>query len=168
VKLAVLENPSCPPPYINECLEGGNGKEIIETVLNYDSVRDPVLAAIMTRAREKEEIKKLLLEHPKLPEEKKALLQNTELLQNAKTGKPREGCRKCPHVDESKIGNKNVNWCLKGEGYNYNNCPLDWDNLCNNCIHYCGDRKIHCNAGRIPDNQKNSGKCNAKQFKRTG
>lgn len=55
-------------------LANNGNKEIIDAILNYRSIHAPVWTAFLTRARENEEIEKLLLEHPKFPERKKSVL----------------------------------------------------------------------------------------------
>jgi len=121
-------NPEKIPEETLVSLANDGNKEIIEALLNYRSVLpEPVGTALITRAIGNEEIKKLLLENPIFPEEKKTLLKNT---------KPRDYTSEV----KDKLGG-----------------------LCDNCRHYVKGRK-YCTANRIPASQSKIGKCNAKKL----
>jgi len=110
VKLAVLENPGCPPPVISECLAGDNGKEVIEALVNKQPIREDVMAMLKTIARGNEEIKKLLKE--KFPEEENTLLQE-------------KACLNCKY-------RRGLNPVLCGMGYFLGKNGSDVFFLCNN------------------------------------
>jgi SpoVK/Ycf46/Vps4 family AAA+-type ATPase len=132
VKIAVLENPKCTPPIminlVNDAeidaeireeaikklpvevltnLANTSEKEVIDAILNLDSVPAAVLLALRNRGLLDNGIKAFLLAHPKFPEEKKKQLGGQASV------KPRS-CSVCLHF----IGNK----CERGG--NFSDCPL--------------------------------------------
>ena len=186
VKLALLDNPNCPTTCIDEIIKNC---EVIEMILHRPSINELLWIAMINQARIDKDTQTFLIEHPKCPVERKALLRGCACINCYwRLGFNPFVCNKYKNLggdiffwcsDWLLRVAPNENWCLSCIYNDLKKCTWTksgmWQDRCGGCKNIkeakrpkCSECKyfINGNSDKICELDGNSSNCPLEQWKR--